>query len=291
MKPKPLNSRVVRWKFDQLAGLYDEHAALEQEVATRLLDRLEFHRITPQRIVDMGCGTGQASAALKNEFREAEVIALDSSSAMLVELGRKFQLDRRLRAVCADLSKLPLADQSSELLFSNLAMQWCPDLDALLAEFRRVLIPGGMLLFTSYGPGSLSELREARAATEGYEQPREFVDILELGDALMAAGFKEPVVDTERITLSYPDFDSLLCELDATGATGILQDSSMAEVKDALEAAYQPARVEGRFPVTYEIIYGTAFGPSEACSRKTPHAELAMKISVGSLSKSDKSKG
>lgn len=290
MKPKLLNPRTVRLAFDRVASLYDGHAALEQEVASRLLDRLEFHRLTPQRIVDLGCGTGQASAGLKNRFRKAEVIGLDSSQAMLVQLRRRSRVLRRLRAVCADMSALPLADQSSELLFSNLALQWCPDPASLFAEFRRVLTPGGMLLFSSFGPGSLRELRAAWVAADGTAQTMEFVDILQVGDALMAAGFQEPVMDAERITVSYPDIDSLLRELKATGTSGFLQgQSSLAEAKGDLEKAYEPFRKEGRYPVTYEIIYGTAFGPQQGQPRKTSQGDVVT-FSVESLRKSGRNR-
>ncbi len=290
MDTKLLNPRAVRRTFDRLARLYDGHAALEQEVATRLLDRLEFHRLTPRRIVDLGCGTGLASAGLKKRFTKAQVIGLDSSRAMLVQLRRRSGVLRRLRAVCADMSALPLADQSSELLFSNLAMQWCPDPVALFAEFRRVLIPGGMLLFSSFGPASLKELRAAWAQADETAQTMEFVDILQVGDALMAAGFQEPVIDADRITVSYPDIDSLVRELEATGTSGFLQGrSSLAEAKDCLEKAYEPFRVEGRYPVTYEIIYGTAFGPPEGQPRKTPQGDVVT-FSVDSLRKSSRNK-
>jgi len=270
MEPRLLNHRTVSRIFDRVASLYDGHAALEQEVASRLLERLEFQRLTPRRIVDLGCGTGQASAELKSRFRKAEVIGLDISHAMLVQLRRRSSVVRRLRAVCADMSALPLADHSSELLFSNLALQWCRDPVSLFAEFRRVLTPGGMLLFSSFGPGSLRELRAAWAEVDGTAQTVEFADILQAGDALMAAGFQEPVMDAERITVSYPDIDSLVHELEATGTSGFLQGRSLAEVIDPLEKAYEPFRVEGRYPVTYEIIYGTAFGPLEGQLRKTP---------------------
>ena len=290
MDAKLLNPRAVRRTFDRLASLYDGHAALEQEVASRLLDRLEFHRLTPQRIVDLGCGTGQASAGLKKRFTKAQVIGLDSSHAMLVQLQRRSGILRRLRAVCADMSALPLADQSSELLFSNLAMQWCPDPVSLFAEFRRVLTPGGMLLFSSFGPASLGELRAAWAQADGTAQTMEFVDILQVGDALMAAGFQEPVIDADRITVSYPDIDSLVRELEATGTSGLLQGrSSLAEAKDSLEKAYEPFRVEGKYPVTYEIIYGTAFGPPEGQPRKTPQGDVVT-FSVESLRKSGRHK-
>lgn len=290
MEPSLLSPRAVRGTFDRIAGIYDRHAALEQEVAARLLDRLEFHRLTPQRIVDLGCGTGQASLALKNRFRKAEVIGLDASHAMLLQLRRRSRVFRRLRPVCADISALPLADQSSELLFSNLVMQWCPDPALPLAEFRRILTPGGMLLFSSFGLGSLRELQAAWAEVDGTAPSMEFVDILQVGDALMAAGFQEPVMDAERITVNYPDMDSLVRELEATGTSGFLQGrSSLACTKDSLEKAYEPFRVDGKYPLTYEIIYGTAFGPSEGQPRKTPQGDVVT-FSVDFLRKSGRHK-
>ncbi len=286
MENKLLQARAVCRIFDRVADVYDGHAALEQEVASRLLERLEYHRVTPQRIIDLGCGTGEASAALKNHFRKAEVIGLDCSHAMLEQLRRRSRLLHRLRAVCADMSALPLADQSSELLFSNLAMQWCPDPVLLFAEFRRVLAPGGMLLFSSLGPDSLGELRSAWAEVDGATQPVQFADILQIGDALMAAGFQQPVMDAERITVNYPDIDSLVRELEATGTAGLLRGStSLLEVKKLLEESYEPFRVEGRYPLTYEIIYGTAFGPAEGQPRKTPGGDIVT-FSVESLKKS-----
>ena len=279
------NTRALRRTFNRLADLYDGHAALEQEVASRLLERLEFHRLAPQRIMDLGCGTGQASAELKSRFRKAQVIGLDSSRAMVAQMRRRSRLLRPLKAVCADFSALPLADQSSELLYSNLAMQWCPDLVSLFAEFRRILMPGGMLLFSSFGPDSLAELRTAWAGADETAYTMEFTDMLEVGDALMAAGFQEPVMDTERITLSYPDIDALICELQATGTSGFLQGRySLREAKDSIEKAYQAFRVDGKYPVTYQIIYGTAFGPQEGQPRKTPQGDLVT-FSVESLKK------
>ena len=127
-----------------------------------------------------------------------------------------------------------------------------------------VRLPGGMLLFSSFGPASLRELAAAWAEADGTAQTMEFVDILQLGDALMAAGFQEPVMDAERISVNYSDIKSLVCELEATGTSGFLQGRcSLVEAQDNLEKAYEPLRVEGKYPVTYEIIYGTAYGPQQ----------------------------
>jgi malonyl-CoA O-methyltransferase len=282
---------AVRRAFDRIAGIYDEHAALEQEVGSRLLERLDFHRLAPQRIVDLGCGTGRTSAELKTRFRKAQVIGLDSSQMMLAQLRRRSALLRPLRAVCADFAALPLPDRSSELVISNLAMQWSIDLESLFAEIRRILAPGGMLLFSSLGPGSFRELRTALADCGAEQSGREFADILDVGNALVAAGFQEPVMDAERITLSYPDSHALVTELEATGSALLLSGKhNLAEVAGGLEAAYRRLKVDGRYPVSYEIIYGAAFGPNEGQPRKTANGDVVT-FSVESLRKSRRSRG
>jgi malonyl-CoA O-methyltransferase len=282
--------KAVQLAFDRFAGIYDEHAALEQEVGLRLLERLEFHRLAPQRILDLGCGTGRTSAALKARFRKAQVIGLDSSRMMLAQLQRRSALLRPLRAVCADFAALPLPDRSSELIISNLALQWSTDLEPLFAEIRRVLAPGGMLLFSTLGPASFRELRTALADCDASASGREFADILDVGNALVAAGFQEPVMDAERITLNYPDSRALVTELGATGSALLLNAKhNLAEIVDCLDTAYQRFRVDGRFPVSYEIVYGAAFGPGEGQPRKTAQGDVVT-FSVESLRGSRRSK-
>lgn len=286
MEPDLQERHDVCQIFDQVAGLYDRHAALEQEVSSRLLERLEFLRLPPHRIVDLGCGTGQASAALKGRFRKAQVIGLDISQAMLSQFQRRSGLLRPLGAVCADFTRLPLADRCADLVFSNLAFQWNHDVRPLFAEIRRILAPGGMLLFSSLGPGSLREFAEAWPETDESANVSGFADILDVGDALMAAGFQEPVMDAERITLSYPDIDAMVRELEATGtASFLLGSNGLQESKRRLKAAYERFAIDGRYPVSYEVIYGTAFGPQEGQPRKTAEGDLVT-FSVDSLLKS-----
>jgi malonyl-CoA O-methyltransferase len=281
-----LDPCTVREAFDRAAGDYDRHAALEQEVCRRLLERCDFHRQLPGRVLDLGCGTGAGAHALKRKFRQAQVIGLDFSPAMLARMRRRSSLLRPLRAVCADLARLPFAQQSMDLLFSNLANHWSPDPAVLFDEFRRVLRPGGMLLFTILGPATLAELREAWAGVGALSLPHRLPDLMEVGDSLVAAGFREPVMDTERITLHYPGLGELARELECTGSSLLIPGwERWREEQERLEEALAPLLIKGRFPVTYEIIYGTAFGPSEGQPRRSRDGDVAT-FSVDSLLKS-----
>ena len=280
------DSYANREIFDRMTERYERHAALEQEVCRRLLQRCDFHRLPPKRILDLGCGPGQGSEALKRRFRHAQVIGLDFAPAMLGLLRRRSRLRRPLLAVCGDVSRLPFARSSMDMLFSSLAQQWSPDLSALFDEYRYVLRPDGMLLFATLGPGSLADLAEAWAALDASVSLVPLPDLLEVGNALMAAGFREPVMDMERITVDYPSLRALAQELDATGTSMLVNGWAGWEAREtALERALSARRNDGRLSVTYEIVYGTAFGPPEGQPRRIAGGEVAT-ISVDSLLKS-----
>lgn len=279
-------SNYIQAAFDRIATVYDGHAALEQEVGRRLLSRTVFNQLEPGRILDLGCGTGDCSTALKNSFRKANVMGLDFSTAMLEQSRRKPKLMRPVRFVCGDMSRLPLADQSMDMVFSNLANYWSADPPGLYAEVRRVLRKDGMFLFSTLGPGTFSQLREVWAAVDEAVEVPWFADILEVGDALAAAGFAEPAMDAERITLEYPGVESMMEELDSTGA-GLLVKGGDAWRTWLVELAeaWKPLMSGDKFPLTFEIVYGAAFGPSKSQPRETADDDV-ITISVGSLLKS-----
>lgn len=275
--------RQINETFERIAGHYDQHAALQQEVCRRLLERTAFNRNDPGLILDLGCGTGQGSAGLKRLFRKAAVIALDSSPAMLARLRRRSTMLRPLKAVCADIGTLPFSSRSADLVFSNLASFWCADPMAMFSEFRRVLKPGGMLLFSSLAPGTFRELEGAWTAKDASIEFPVFPDLMEIGDALMAAGFREPVMDTERIVLSYPRLDSLLDELEATGMSLLVRGwNRSASCLAPLEQDYPRLPGEDRLPLSYEINYGVAFGPDEGQPVRTRGGDIAT-FSVDAL--------
>jgi malonyl-CoA O-methyltransferase len=277
---------VLQADFDRLAPAYEEHAALEREVCARLAERSSFSKREPQRILDIGSRTGVGAELLKRTFKRAQVVGMDISPAMLCLLARKSRFRRPLGAVCGELRALPFRDGCADFVFSNLALHWLPRPAVLFEEVRRVLRTGGMFLFSTLGPSSLSELRAAGSGGPAALAIPEFADLLEIGDALMAAGFSEPVMDMERIVLDYPSLDALAGEVEAVGTSLLIGGwPEWRRHARAAESAFGPLKSGDRYPLSYEVLYGTAFGPPEGQPRRTARGDEA-RISVDSLLKS-----
>lgn len=259
-----LDRRQVREAFDRAARGYDAAAVLQHEVGARLRERLELTTVKPVRILDIGCGTGRATRELMRNYRDAQLVAADFAPAMLREVKRRFWF-RSPSLVCADVAALPFADAGFDLVFSNLMLQWCDDLDTCLRELRRVTSAHGLLLFSTLGPDTLKELRAAWAEVDGATHVNGFVDMHDIGDALIRAGFVEPVMDVEHITMTYEDVFALMHDLKRIGAhnvtAGRARNLTGRERLRKLSAAYEKARWNGRLPATYEIVYGTAWAP------------------------------
>jgi len=276
--------RVAR-AFDRAATGYDEHAALQVEVERRLLERVEYFELEPSRVLDLGCGTGRGSLALETMFPQAQVISLDRSPNMLRLTGARRSADSAPQ-ICADMHKLPFASRRFDLVFSSLAVQWSSDEPRLFNEVLRVLRPGGLFLFTSFGPDTLHELRTAWAVVDERPHVHDFVDLRDLGDALVKVGFMDPVMDRELLTLQYADVMTLMRDLKGIGAGNAAKEranglTGKAQLRRVLEA-YEPFRHEGRYPASYEVVYGATFGPPEGQPVRTGEGEMAT-FSVESL--------
>lgn len=257
-----MNTREIEKRFDQCAPLYERHAALEQEVSDRLVERASFVRSQPGTIVDLGCGTGLALKALDARFSEADIICLDISRNMLIET-RKVDASRFAAfGVQADLTHLPMAARSVDLVYSNLALQWAGDFEQAMSEVRRILRPGGMFLFSVPGPSSLQELHGLTKNGGGLQVPIYMPDLQDVGDLLVSTGFTEPVMDCEFITLSYPGAEQMNAELAVTGSAGF------AEIPLA-------GMENQEISVSFEVVYGLAFGPPEGQPVRTPEGETA----------------
>ena len=255
---------LARRSFEHAAAGYDEVAVLQQEVAQRLLQRLDLMKLQPRRVLDLGCGTGQCIPGLMSRYRAADVVALDIAMPMLSRARRRGRWLRKPRCVCADAERLPFADGCFDLVFSNLMLQWCTDLERVFAELQRVLHPGGLLLFTSFGPDTLGELRDSWALVDGYTHVNAFEDMHDVGDALLKARFAAPVMDVERITVTYPDVWRLMRELKHIGAHNVTAGRPRGLTgkrhMQGLVQAYERFRRDGVLPASYEIVNGHAWG-------------------------------
>jgi malonyl-CoA O-methyltransferase len=294
-----LDFAEVRRAFDRAAADYDAHAVLQREVCDRLLARLDFMNVAPARVLDAGCGTGYGLAHLRTRFSEAEMCGLDIAPAMLAaaraRLPQATWTQRALQRltshasrvnhlVCADLGRLPLAANSIHLAWSSLALQWARDLEATLADFHRVLAPGGLFMFATFGPDTLKELRTAFAAIDDAPHVNRFVDLHDIGDMLVHAGFAHPVMEMEMLTLTYADLAAVMRDLKGLGAhnaaaarrRGLFGKSAWAR----LQAAYEVNRVDGRLPATFEVIYGHAWAGDKtrlADGRQVIQMKIAQK--------------
>jgi len=262
-----LDRNQVRRAFARAAPTYEQVAWLQREVGDRLLARLDVVKLVPGRILDLGCGSGYCARALRKRYRKAEVIGLDIAPAMLREARRREGWFRRSRWVGGDAECLPFASGSFDMAISNFSMQWC-DPDRVFLEVARVLRPGGLFMFTSFGPDTLRELRQAWAAVDDAPHVHGFIDMHDLGDALVRARLAEPVMDVDRLTLTYVDLMSLLRELKGLGAHNVARGRPRALTgKDRFarfRAAYEAQARDGRIPATYEVVYGQAWGAPAA---------------------------
>lgn len=285
--PALFDSKHVRRAFSRAATSYHAAAVLQQEVGKRLLESLDYLEARqPQVVLDVGSGPAHATAAMKKRWPKAQVIALDLALPMLAEARKQAGWWRPFSRVCADARALPLADNSVDVIFSNLCLQWVEDLPSVFAGFRRVLKPGGLLVCSTFGSETLVELREAFAQADDTPHVSRFVQIAQFGDALMMAGFRDPVLDRDLFTLTYDDLPALMRELKAIGATNALSGRRHTLTGrsrfNAAQAAYEPLRrADGKLPSSWEVIYAHAWAPEPGAPiREHGHDVAAVPLSA-----------
>lgn len=258
-----VDKRQVRRAFNRAADTYDHAAVLQQEIERRLVDKLEYINIAPCYVLDLGCGTGIGSRALSDCFKKSTVVSLDIAESMLaVAKNRKAWLKKH-RFVCADMEQLPFKSGLFDLVFSSSALQWSNDLDRTFCEINGSMNTGGLIQFATFGPDTLTELRQAWREVDGYSHVNQFIDMHDVGDALMRCGFGDPVMESERIILTYSSVNDLLRDLKAIGANTVdsgrpRQVTSKSRFK-SFQDAYERFRDDGVLPATYEIVYGHAW--------------------------------
>jgi malonyl-CoA O-methyltransferase len=263
-----LDTAWVRRSFDRASVGYDAAAVLQTTIRTELLERLDLTTLNPRVVVDAGAGTGHASRALARRYPKARVLAVDAAPGMLRAARAQESWRRPFDRIGADAECLPLKPGSVDLVFSNLLLPWVHP-DRLFAEFRRVLRADGCLTCTGYGPDTLRELRSAWAeADAGHSHVNRFIDMHDLGDALVRAGFAAPVLDVERYTLQYQNVRALAADLKTLGTRnftlGRRRGLTGRSRFGAMQSAYEQLRVQGRLPATYEIVFAQAWVPAGA---------------------------
>lgn len=258
---------------------------LFREIAHRMAEKLDLIKIDCKYVLDLGCGSGADLQSLVKRFPEASTVVgidgswqalkqvnqdervsesrLDSFLTRFLSVGSKKQ--SQIELVCGDFANLPLAGRCFDVLWSNLALHWHPEPDQVLREWFRVLSNNGLVMFSSFGPDTFGELKQAFAAIDDFPHTLPFVDMHDLGDMLVAAGFATPVMDVERITLTYADLDSLFSDVRAFGGNplstqrpGLMGKSAMKTLRAELE---KKRGADGRIPITIELVFGHAFKP------------------------------
>ncbi len=273
-----IDKKLMREAFSKAAQNYDAAAVLQREVCMRMLERMEYIKLQPSRILDVGSGTGWGTRQLARRYPAAQMIALDIAIGMLETARGQFSWWQKLFGgtkqlhVCGDVEILPLAANSVEMVWSNLAVQWCNDLPETFAELHRVLKVDGLLMISTFGPDTLKELRMAFNGVDRHNHLNRFTDMHDIGDMLTHCGFADPVMDMEYFTLTYDDVRGMLHDLKAIGAHnatagrshGLMGKSTWARVIDNCERL----RRNGKLPATFEVVYGHAWKSQPRTTRE-----------------------
>ena len=266
-----IDKQLMRRAFNRAAENYDAAAVLQREVCNRMLERLAYIKLQPARIVDAGSGTGWGTRQLSQHYPTAQMIALDIAIDMLRTAHGRFNWWQKLfggtrqMQVCGDMEALPFAANSVDMVWSNLALQWCNDLPATFAGLHRLLKVDGLLMFSTFGPDTLKELRASFRGVDQHNHLNRFADMHDIGDMLSHSGFAEPVMDMEYLTLTYADVRAVLYDLKAIGAhnatAGRGQGLMGKQAWTRLVENYEQLRHDGRLPATFEVVYGHAWKP------------------------------
>ncbi len=247
-------------RLDAAAPRFDEHAFVHAVTREGLFTRLLPMTIRARHVLDLGCATGASVAALRQRFPKARVHALDRSRGMLAQQRGGWL--RKPSRIQADARQLPFADGSIDVVFANLLLPFVDGSERVFAEVARVLGDDGLFAFSSLGPDSFAELRSAWAAVDREPHVAEFSDMHDIGDRLVRAGLRDPVLDVDRLTVSYRRADALFADLTATGARNSLAGRSRGLTgRGRWQSFTRHLFRDGKaFELELELVYGHAFG-------------------------------
>ena len=266
-----IDKRWLRNSFNQSASSYNQVAFLQREVANRLVERLDFMTIKPDNMLDLGSGTGYCGEKLLARYPKAQLFSMDIALDMLRFARSQKSWFSRWRQkqiyICGDAEALPMQQNSVDMVFSSLALQWCFNQEAVFQNLYRVLKPGGLLMFATMGPDTLKELRQSWAAVDENAHVSGFYDMHDIGDTLLRTGFADPVMDVEHIQLTYSSVNDLMQDLKNLGSRNAVRGRNRSltgkQKFKGMVAAYENFRNNDHLPASYEIVYGHAWVPEE----------------------------
>lgn len=264
-----ISKQQVAKSFSRSASQFEKHAFFHKEIAERLLERLELMNSKPKAILDAGCGTGVCTRALKNKFPKSNIVGIDIAEGMIEEALKKQSFFKKNEYQVADIESLPFSSGSFELVFSNLALLWLENPEVGLAELNRVLKPGGLLIFSTLGPGSLIELRESWQRIDSNIHINHFADMQVMGDAVHKSGFENTVIDRDLLTLKYKTLTGMMRDIKLSGAHNMHESRSKGllgrSAFEKLVKYYEGERLDdGGLPATFEVVYGHAWKKMES---------------------------
>lgn len=265
-KEQLFDERSLRRRFDRAAAHFDDADFVHRHAAAGLLERLAPMQVAPARILDIGAATGNASRELARRYRKSRILSIDLSLAMLSRARSRRSRLARIREIQAEAMRLPLADGCVDLVFANLYLPWSGDPPRFFGEVRRVLRKEGLFAFATLGPDSLRELREAWEAAGGGAHVNPFADMHDVGDAILRAGLADPVLDVDRLSVTWPDSRALFRDLTAAGARNSLarrRETLTGKQRFAVMREHLEARLAAA-PISFEIVFGHAWGTGPA---------------------------
>ena len=250
--------------FNDHAAIYEQSSKIQQEIGSRLLEKLDYLKIEPRYILDLGCGPGVFTKKLKKLYPKATIIGFDLAIDMLKEAGEKQGLFKKWSLVGGDMLTLPFASGVFDLVFSNQVIHWSESIKDLLDEISRVMSKDGCLLFSTLGPDTFSELRKSWSTVDNYAHVNDYIDMHDLGDSLLSLKFIDPVIEMEVITAHFSSLKKLLSSLKSQGVRNInlARNPGLTGKKNWVdfEQAMNTLSLEnGEIPLTYEVIYGLAW--------------------------------
>ena len=270
----PINPKHVAQQFSRRKKLEGARFILD-EIATRMLERLQYIRLEPNTLIDMGCGPGYRVKALQARYPNVHYIGVDSCHDYIDEannslgskgfnaLINKIIAKKQPSFLLKDMADTGLAPESAELVWSNLALHWHPCPEYVIKEWRRLLTVGGLCMFSCFGPHTLIELREAMIRADLKTQMMSFVDMHDFGDIMLENGFLDPVMDQEMITLTYKTPEKLLADVYSLGGNPSVQRSNGLKgrgwYEKLLNSLEQGRKADGMLHLTLEVAYGHAW--------------------------------